>query len=70
MEEYKILESRPDKRKTMRVKEFCEIYGVGFNKAYNLAHSANAPVIFNGRKILFIRSKTDEWIESLIGQQI
>lgn len=67
---YKILDSTPDKRKTMTVKDVCREYDFGTNKGYAIAHRKDAPVIFNGRKILFIRSMVDEWIKTLIGEQI
>lgn len=70
MEEFKVVESRPSIKKVMRIKEFCSTYGVGTNKAYNLAHRKDAPVIFNGTKILFVRSRVDDWINSMIGERI
>ncbi|ADK13132.1 MULTISPECIES: helix-turn-helix domain-containing protein [Clostridium] len=66
---YKILDSQPSKCKTMTVKDICREYDIGVNKAYSLAHMQGAPVIYNGNRILFIRSKVDEWICSMIGEK-
>ncbi|MFL0197604.1 DNA-binding protein [Clostridium sp. WILCCON 0269] len=70
MENYKILNSKPNVKKIMTISEFCQEYSLGRNKAYNLCHRFDAPVLFNGRKILLIRSQVDSWIESLKGKQI
>lgn len=70
MAEYKILKNRPDIKKVMTISEFCNEYNLGRNKAYTLCHKSDAPVIFNGKKILFIKAKVDEWMESLIGKHI
>jgi hypothetical protein len=70
MEEYKVLQSKPSPKKVMDIDEFRAEYELGKSAAYTLAHKKGAPVIFNGRKILFIRSKVDEFMESLIGKQI
>lgn len=40
---------------------------IGKQAAYNIAHRKGAPVIRNGKKFLFVRSKLDEWMEGLIG---
>ncbi|RMC93048.1 DNA-binding protein [Clostridium autoethanogenum] len=70
MEKYKEVSNKTNPKKVMSIDEFCEEYGLGKNAAYNLAHREGAPIIRNGRKILFIRSKIDEWMESLIGKRI
>ncbi|MBV4429043.1 helix-turn-helix domain-containing protein [Clostridium tyrobutyricum] len=70
MEEYKIIESSPSHKKVMDITEFRAEYGLGKQSAYNLAHRADAPIIKNGKKFLFIRSRVDAWMESLIGKQI
>lgn len=56
-----------EKRKTMTVKEFCEEYGLGENKAYEIVNSKGFPMFKCGRKIIIIRSKVDEWLENQIG---
>lgn len=56
-----------EKRKTMTVKEFCEEYGIGENKAYEIVNSKGFPMFKCGRKIIIIRSKVDEWLEDQIG---
>lgn len=54
MEMYKVINNKPNHKKVMSIYEFCEEYGLGKNAAYNLAHRKDAPVIRNGKKILFI----------------
>ncbi len=70
MNKYKILENKPSCKKVMDIEEFRREYDLGKNAAYNLAHRVNAPVIKNGRKFLFIRSKVEKFMESLIGEEI
>lgn len=55
-------------KKTMRVKEFAEAYGIGMNNAYQIIHAQGFPKIMLGKKILIITSKVDEWIENNIGR--
>ncbi len=69
MEKYKIINRKPDKRKTMKVADFAKEYGIGINKAYDIVHSKDFPAIFLGKKMIIIRSKVDEWIESKIGER-
>lgn len=54
--------------KAMSVKEFCSEYKVGINKGYEIINSKNFPMVRLGRKIIIIRSKVDEWMESQIGK--
>jgi hypothetical protein len=70
MEEYKVLQSKTSFKKVMDIDEFRAEYELGKQAAYNLAHRADAPIIKNGKKFLFIRSRVDAWMESLIGKQI
>ena len=70
MEEYQVLPSKPSPKKVMDIEEFRKEYDLGKQAAYNLAHRDGAPVIRNGKKFLFVRSKVDEFMESLIGEQI
>ncbi|WP_039657601.1 helix-turn-helix domain-containing protein [Clostridium tyrobutyricum] len=70
MEDYKIVENKLSTKKVMNINELCDAYEIGRHAAYNLAHRKDAPVIKNGRKFLFIRSKVDDFMESLIGKQI
>ncbi|OOM11154.1 helix-turn-helix domain-containing protein [Clostridium saccharobutylicum] len=55
--------------KTMSVKEFCNEYGVGINKGYEIINSIDFPMLRLGRRILIIRSKVDEWMENQIGKR-
>lgn len=59
-----------DLKKTMTVKEFCKEYGLGINKGYQIVNVKNFPKIKLGRKIIIIRSKVDEWLNSNIGLTI
>lgn len=54
-------------KKTITVKEFAELMGIGYIKAYELAKSKDFPCIKVGKKILIITSKIDDWIEKSIG---
>lgn len=54
-------------KKTITVKEFASLMGIGYIKAYELTKSKNFPCIKVGKKILVITSKVDEWIENSIG---
>lgn len=69
MAEYQIVKNDITK-KLAPMKEFIDITGVGKSKAYDFAHMEGAPVIFIGNRIYFIRSKIDEFIESLAGKQL
>lgn len=57
-----------DRNKTMSVKEFCNEYGIGINKGYEMINSSDFPMLRLGRKIIIIRSKVDKWIENQIGK--
>lgn len=56
--------------KTISVKEFAEIYNIGVNKAYEIVSCKGFPMLKNGRKIIIITSKIDEWLSSKIGTSI
>jgi excisionase family DNA binding protein len=62
------MESTKSKDKTMSVKEFCSEYGVGINKGYEIINSRDFPMLRLGRKIIIIRAKVDEWMETQIGK--
>lgn len=55
--------------KTMSVREFCSEYRVGINKGYEIINSKDFPMLRLGRKIIIIRSKVDEWMETQIGKK-
>lgn len=57
-----------DSNKTMSVKEFCNEYGIGINKGYEMINSSGFPMLRLGRKIIIICSKVDKWIENQIGK--
>lgn len=54
-------------KKLLTVKEFASEYNIGTNKAYEMAHSKNFPMIRLGRKILIIKDRVEEWLENNIG---
>ena len=43
-------------KKLLTVKEFASEYNIGTNKAYEMAHSKNFPMIRLGKKILIIKN--------------
>ena len=54
-------------KKLISVKEFAIEYGIGVNKAYELVHAKEFPIIKQKKKILVIKDKVDEWINNNIG---
>lgn len=62
------MESTKINDKTMSVKEFCEEYGIGINKGYEIINSTGFPMLRLGRKIVIIRAKVDEWMVMQIGK--
>ncbi len=54
-------------RKTYSVKELAEVLGVSENKARQLTHAKDFPVIVLGKKRLTVISKLDDWIETHLG---
>lgn len=56
-------------KKTMTVKEFASLYGIGLNKAYQMVNTNNFPKLLCGKRIVILSSKIDLWIESQIGKE-
>ena len=54
-------------RKTYSVKELAEVLGVSENKARQLTHAKDFPVLIIGAKRLTIMSRLDQWLEENIG---
>lgn len=54
-------------RKTYSVKELAEVLGVSENKARQLTHAKDFPVLVIGAKRLTIISRLDQWLEENIG---
>ncbi|MCW6111624.1 helix-turn-helix domain-containing protein [Clostridium sporogenes] len=54
-------------KKTLTVKELAQVIGVSENKARQLTHAENFPVIVVGRTRLTVISKLDSWIENNLG---
>ena len=54
-------------KKLLTVKEFASEQNIGTNKAYEMAHSKNFPMIRLGKKILIIKDRVEEWLENNIG---
>lgn len=57
-------------KKTMSIKEFAEIEGISENKARQLSHAENFPVLVIGHQRRIIISKLDSWLETHIGTEI
>lgn len=55
--------------KVMTVKEFSQEYRINLKKCYEIVHSKGFPAIHFGKRIIIIRSKVDEWLESNIGKE-
>jgi len=53
----------------MDVKTFSKEYGINLKKSYEIVHAKGFPMVKFGKKIVIIRNKVDEWLESNIGQQ-
>ena len=54
-------------KKLITVKEFASEYGLGMNKAYEIVHAKDFPMIKVGTKILIIKDRVEEWLENNIG---
>jgi excisionase family DNA binding protein len=54
-------------KKLITIKEFASEYSLGINKAYEMAHSKDFPIIKLGRKILIVSNRVEEWINNNIG---
>lgn len=66
MEEYR----NKLQKKTCNAKELSQIIGVSVDKAYQIMKIQDAPVIKIGRNKLFILSKLDDFLETLIGREV
>ena len=56
-------------KKLITVKEFAEKYGIGLNKAYEMANSKGFPIIRLGRKILVIKDRVDDFLYNSTGNK-
>ena len=66
-----IEEHRKDiSRKTLTIQELAEVLGTSPNKARQLTHAKDFPVIILGRSRLTIASKLDDWLENNLGKLI
>ena len=54
-------------KKLITVREFASEYSIGTNKAYEMVHSKDFPMVKLGRKILIIKDRVEEWLENNIG---
>ncbi len=61
--------NNPFNKKTMSVKEFASIYGLGQNKAYEIVNIKDFPKIRCGKKIIILAPQVDAWLNSHIGIQ-
>ena len=57
-------------KKTMTVKEFSTLYGIGMNNAYKIVNTVGFPAIRVGRKIIIIRDQVDKWMLDRINSSI
>jgi excisionase family DNA binding protein len=55
-------------KKTLTIKELAQVLGLSENKARQLTHAKDFPVLVLGRTRLTIISKLDEWLEENIGE--
>lgn len=58
------------KKKTCSVKELAEMLGISENKAYQLTRVQGFPVVKFGRNKLVVLSKLDDFLESIIGEEL
>lgn len=54
-------------RRTYTIKELAEVLGVSENKARQLTHAKDFPVLVIGVRRLTIISRLDQWLEENIG---
>lgn len=55
-------------KKTLTIEELAEILQISKNKARQLTHAKDFPVIVLGRTRLTVKSKLDEWLENNFGK--
>lgn len=55
-------------KKTLTIKELAETLQISENKARQLTHAKDFPVIVLGRTRLIVKSKLDEWLENNLGE--
>lgn len=55
--------------KVMTVKEFSEEVGINLKKCYEIVHAKDFPAVKFGKRIVIIRAKAYEWLESNIGKE-
>jgi len=56
--------------KTMTVKEFSKVYGIGMNNAYKIVNTIGFPAIKIGRKVIIIKDQVDKWMLEHINTKI
>jgi excisionase family DNA binding protein len=67
----KVQEQRKNiERKTLSIKEFAEVMGIGEDTARQMCRRYDAPVIRIGNRYRVIISRIDEWLPKLIGQDL
>ncbi|AGK95178.1 hypothetical protein [Clostridium pasteurianum] len=69
MAEYKILDTNINS-KLIGTTELHKTEGFSMTAIYKMCHMEGAPVVKFGNRFYFIRSKLNEFIESLAGQQL
>lgn len=55
-------------KKTIDVKEFAKIYGIGITSAYNIVRYKDFPKIKVGKKIIIFKDEIDIWFRKHQGE--
>ncbi|MCP8970538.1 helix-turn-helix domain-containing protein [Ectobacillus ponti] len=65
LEELKqLLASQQTANKVLKAKEAAAYLNISQSRIYDLAHSEGFPVIWEGRKMLFLQKDLDAWLET------
>lgn len=72
MEINEVFKEHNDKinKKTCTIKEFAEMLGVSEKKARSISRISGCPLISIGRNKRILLNKVDEFLETLIGEEI
>lgn len=65
-----MLDYKPNSKKIMKIKESCELTGIGKNTTYELVKRKDFPSLQVGRKYYILRDKVMDWFENHIGEKI
>ncbi|MBV4441518.1 helix-turn-helix domain-containing protein [Clostridium tyrobutyricum] len=70
MEEYKILQSKPDPTKIMTVRQFYDSTPFGLEKIYQLCHRKDFPSLKVGKKYYILRDEVMNWFRNHTDEQL